>query len=92
MLQFHPSQALTPISIGNLLEKSTKLSQAKPNHFCQTFILQKCQPKESPPYLSIFFTDIGKIIVDMIAVVMGFNTNEYVGELTLVLMSIFTPG
>jgi len=26
MLQFHPSQALTPISIGYLLEKSTKLS------------------------------------------------------------------
>lgn len=39
MLQFHPSQALTPISIIDLLEKSTKLSQSKLNHLCQIFIL-----------------------------------------------------
>jgi len=28
----------------------------------------------------------------MISAVMGFNTSEYVDELTLVMMSIFTPG
>ena len=28
----------------------------------------------------------------MIVVVMGFNTSEYVDELTLVFISIFTPG
>ena len=42
--------------------------------------------------MSAFFTDISKIIVDMISKVMGFNTSEYVDELTLVMMSIFTPG
>jgi len=42
--------------------------------------------------MSVFVTNTGKIIVDMISVVMGFNTSEYVDELTLVMMSIFTPG
>ena len=41
--------------------------------------------------MEIFFTETGKTIVDMIAAVMGFNTSQYVDELTLVLMSIFTP-
>lgn len=92
MLQFHPNEALTPISIGNFLEKSTQLSQAELNRLCETFILQKYQHKNPPPYMSIFFTNTGKIIVDMISTVMGFNTSEYVYELTLVMMSIFTPG
>lgn len=42
--------------------------------------------------MQVFFTDMGKIIVDMIYVVMGFNTSEYKDELTLVLLSIFTLG
>lgn len=36
--------------------------------------------------MSVFFIDTGKIIVDMISAIMGFNTSEYVDELTLVLM------
>lgn len=92
MLQFHSNQALTPISIGDLLEKSTKLSQAKLNHLYQTFILKKHQPKGPPPYMKTFFTNMGRLIVDMMSLVMGFKTNEYVDELTLVLLSIFTPG
>lgn len=42
--------------------------------------------------MSSFFTDTSKIIVDMIAAVMGFNTSEYVDELVLVFLSIFTLG
>jgi len=34
MLQFHSSQALTPLSMGDLLEKSIKLSQNEINHLC----------------------------------------------------------
>ena len=39
----------------------------------------------------VFFIDSGKIIVDIILAVMGFNTSEYVYEQNLVLLSIFTP-
>jgi len=92
MLQFHSSQALTPIFIGHLLEKSTKMSQSELEHLCQTFILNQYQTKDPPPYMQFFLIDMGKIIVDMISVVMGFNTSEYVDELTLVLLSIFTLG
>ena len=40
----------------------------------------------------LFFTDMGRLILNMISSVMGFNTSEYVDQLTLVLLSIFTPG
>lgn len=92
MLQFQPSQALIPISLGDLLERSSKLSQYELSRLGQTFIHKDHQPQNPPPYLLVFFTEIGKIIVDMMVAVMGFNTSEYVDELTLVLKSIFTPG
>ena len=91
MLQFHPGQALTPLSMGYLLEKSRKLSQDELNLLCQTFMLQEHQPKGPPPYGHTFFTDMGILIVDMISLIMGFNTSEYIDEITLVL-SIFTSG
>ena len=50
------------------------------------------QPKGPSPYLQTFFTDIGRLIVDMISLIMGFNSSEYVDDVTLVLLSIFTPG
>lgn len=55
-------------------------------------MLEKHQPKGPPSYLQTFFIDMGRLIVDMISLVMGFNTSEYVDEITLVLLSIFTPG
>ena len=82
MLQFHPGQALTPLSMGDLLEKSTNLSQEELNHLCQTFMLQEHQPKGPPPYGHTFFTDMGRLIVNMISLIMGFNTSEYVDEIT----------
>ena len=92
MLQFQPGQNLTPISLRELLEKASKMSQSELSHLFQTFMDKKHQPKDPPPYMSSFFIEIGKNIVNVIATVMGFNTSEYVDELTLVLMSIFTPG
>jgi len=47
-------------------------------------------PKDPPPNLTYFFTEMGQYIVNMIVVVMGFNTREFVDELSLVFMSIFT--
>jgi len=92
MLQFHSSQALTPISMGYLLEKYSQLSQSELTRICQMFMDPKHQPKGPPPYLQAFFTDTGKLIVDMIASIMGFNSGEYVDDVTLALLSIFTLG
>lgn len=91
MLQFSPGQDLTPVSMGYLLDKFIELPQSELIRICQTFMLEKHQPKGPPPYLQTFFTEVGRIIVDMISLVMGFNTNKYVDEVTLVLLSIFTP-
>jgi len=41
--------------------------------------------------MQTFFTDMESLIVDMISLVMGFNTSEFIDELTLALLSIFAP-
>ena len=55
-------------------------------------MLPEHQPKGPPPYSYTFFTDVVRLILNMISSIMGFNTSEYVDQLTLVLLSIFTPG
>ena len=54
MLQFQFGQALTPLSMAKLLEKSTNLSHEELNRLCQTFMLPEHQPKIHPPYGYIF--------------------------------------
>ena len=49
------------------------------------------QPKGPPPHGYTFFIEEGRLILNMISFIMGFNTNEYVDHLILVLLSIFTP-
>lgn len=68
------------------------MSPSEINHLDQTFIQEKYQTTSPHTYGSVFFTDMGKLIVDMITAVMGFNTSEYVDELTLISMYIFNPG
>lgn len=53
---------------------------------------EKYRSKDPPPYMSSFFTNLGKDIITMIACILGFITSEYVDELALAYMSIFTPG
>jgi len=52
MFQLQPSQDLTPLSIADLLEKSSRLSSSEINQVCQTFMEEKYRPKEPPPYMS----------------------------------------
>ena len=44
-----------------------------------------------PPFLHVWFNDIGKVLVSMISYILGYNTNEYVDETILAMISIFTP-
>ena len=92
MIQFHSTQPLAPISMAYLLEKASQLSKLEVTRIAQTFMLPKHQPKGPPPYLQAFFTETGRLIVDIISLIMGFNSSEYVDDITLVLLSIFTPG
>lgn len=55
-------------------------------------MLPKHQRSGPPPYLQACFTETGKLIVDMISLIMGFKTSEFVDDVTIVLLSIFTPG
>ena len=92
MLHFEPDQELAPLSMEELIEKSNQLTPEKLKSICQIFMLPEHQPKGLPPYGFYYFTMLGRLILNMISFVLGFNTSEYVDEITLVLLSIFTPG
>jgi len=50
------------------------------------------QPRQPPPYLHVWFNEIGRLLVDMISYILGFNTSEYVDETVLVMLFMFAPG
>ena len=50
------------------------------------------QPTEPPPFLYVFFNEVGKLLVDMISYVLGFKTSENIDETILVLLSAYTLG
>lgn len=59
----------------------------------QTFIREgKHIPKDPPPYVATIFSPIFQDIVSMISSILGYTTSEYIDEIILAFMSIFTPG
>ena len=92
MLHFKPIQPLAPLSMGYLLEQGSKLSTVEIGRIAKFFMRPDCQPREPPPFHHVWFNEAGRFIIDMISYVLGFKTSEYVDEITLVLISIFTPG
>jgi len=58
----------------------------------QTFVVEeKHIPKDPLPYVSAIFSKWGYCIVTMISCVLGYTTSEYIDELILAFMSIYTP-
>jgi len=53
---------------------------------------EKDRPKDPPPYMSCFFTNIDRDIITMITCILGFTTNESMDEMKLASMSISTLG
>lgn len=92
MLQLQPGQNYTPISIGDLLDRFPKLTTAKLVEMLQTFIREENHiPKSPPPYVDTIFSPFGQDIVVMISYVLGYTTSEYIDEIILAFMSIFSP-
>jgi len=75
----------------HLIDQGAKLSSAQITRVTQLF-MDPGAPQRPPPFLQVWFNDIGKILVDMITYILGYNTNEYVDETILVMLSMFTPG
>jgi len=93
MLQLQPGQNLTPLSIGSLLDQFPKITTAKLVEMFQTFIREERHiPKDPPPYVTAIFSPLGQDIVAMISSVLGYTTSEYIDEIILAFMSIYTPG
>lgn len=69
-----------------------KLNPARLAQIIQTFIVkEKYTPKDPPPYVSVLFFPWGRSIVDMISSVLDYTTSEYIDEIILAFMSIYTP-
>jgi len=84
MLQVQPGPNLTPLCIGDFLDHYTKLIPSRLAQIFQTFIVEEQHiPTDAPPYVFAIFSERGKQ--------MGYTTDEYIAELILAFMSIFTP-
>jgi len=93
MIQIQPGQNLTPISIRDLLDRFPKLTTAKLVEMFQNFIREeKHIPKDPPPYVATIFSPFGQDIVAMISCVLGYTTSDYINEIILAFMSIFSLG
>jgi len=59
----------------------------------QTFSREeKHIPKDPPPYVATIFSKWGLYILTMMSRALGCSTSEYIDEIILVFMSIYTPG
>ena len=92
MIHFHSTEPLSRLSMGFLLEKASQLPNSEITRIAQMFMKPNYQPQGPPPYLHTSFTETGKLILDMISLILGFKSSEYVDDITLVLLSIFTLG
>lgn len=92
MLHFQSAKPLTPLSMQHLIDQGTKLPSSEVTRIGQLFILPNYQPWQPPPYLHVWFNETGRLLVDMISCILGFNTSDYVDEVILVMLSMFTLG
>ena len=92
MLQFKPTQPLVSLSMKQLLDQASNFSSAKVYRVAKLFMPPDCYSRFTIPYHHAWFTEEGKLLIDMISYILGFGTSEIVDETVFALMSIFTPG
>jgi len=95
MLQLQPSQSITPLSVGDLFNRFPKLTLIKVARLYQTFIREeKYIPKDTPPppHMWTIFFDLGQDIIEMISSVLGQTISEFVDEIIVAFMSIYSLG
>jgi len=92
ILQFQSAKPLAPLSMQLLVDQGAKLSSSQITRISQLFMQPDSQPQQPPPFLHVWFNDIGKVLVNMISYILGYNTSEYVDETILVMLSMFAPG
>ena len=92
MLNFKQTQLLVPFSMKYLLDEGPNLSSSVIARISKTFMRADRQPTEPPPFLYVNFNEVGKLLVDMISSVLGFQTSEHIDEIVLVLLSTYSLG
>ena len=91
MLHFDQTELLIPFSLSYLIETGERMTSEEIQRVTRDFMRPECQPTEPPPYLGIHFNDIGRLLLDMIAYVLGYKNSEHVDRTMLVLLSAYSP-
>lgn len=93
MLQLQPNQSLTPLSVGDLLNRYPTLTSIKLARLYQTFIREEQYiPKDSPPYIYNIFSNLGLEIIEITSNVLDSTTSQFVDEIIIAFTSIYSPG
>lgn len=67
MLNFEPTKPLAPLSMKLLLDQGAKIPILEITRIAQLFMQLGFQPWQPPPYLHVWFNEIGRLLVDMIS-------------------------
>ena len=91
MLQFDQTELLIPFSMRYLLEAGDKMTSEELQKVTRNYMRTECQPTGPPPYLHEHFNDSGRLLLDMIAYVLGYQNSKHVDQAMLVLLSAYSP-
>lgn len=93
MLQLQTGQKMTPLSVVNLLNIFATLTSIKLAQLFHTFIREEQYiPKDAPRYMLTIFSDLRQDIIEMTSSVLDQTISEFVDEIIIAFMSIYTPG
>lgn len=76
----------------HLLDQGGKLSNAQITKINQLFIESGSQTVRTPPISHVYLNELGRVLMDMISYILGYRSTEYIDEIILVLMSVFSLG
>jgi len=90
MLYFKTKKKLVPLSLGDLIRKGAKLTDAQITKLNQLYT--DSDTIHRPPFHRVYLNQLGRDLVDMISSILGYLSTEFVDETVLSIMLMFSPG
>jgi len=92
MLNFQIAKKLVPLSMTELIQQGSKLTDAQITKINQLYIDSPNQTIRTPPISHVYLNELGRDLADMISPILGYNSIEFIDETVLVIMAMFSPG
>jgi hypothetical protein len=91
MLHFDQTELLFPFSMDQLMDAGDNLTNEELQRISRDFMRPECQTSEPPPYQYDQFSEVGRLLLDMIAYVLGYQNSEHVDRGMLAMLSVYSP-